>query len=151
MEDLYAAIDSLMAGRKVKERRVKPSKQTVAVFDREEALHYIGDDVGLLHEVLVIFQQEWQKDMAEIEMAAERGDLHLLALIAHRMKGQTGVLGGQQARAEALSVEQLARSSDLPGARKRIKRLAAALRRMDEAVSVELAQEMPKGGDGRGG
>lgn len=91
-----------------------------------EALQASLDSSAL--DVLVQLHAEQLHTYVEaLEEALGQGDLMQIALVAHRIKGESGSLGGLKLAAMARQLEVRARDGDGDAAREQIKRLAACV------------------------
>jgi CheY-like chemotaxis protein/anti-sigma regulatory factor (Ser/Thr protein kinase) len=139
--ELYAAIERISAGRAPTAGGEVGQAAAGGEYDRAEALTYVGDDPDLLHEVMRMFRDEWPKGLAAIQAAAATGDTETARIQAHRLKGQSAVLGAREARAAANRIEELGEQGDLPAVRSGLSALAAALERLDRALADEPGLE----------
>jgi HPt (histidine-containing phosphotransfer) domain-containing protein len=102
-------------------------------YDRERLVELFGDDRHTLAEV--------ERDFLETVRSAEReiagtDDLAVVARVAHRLKGASGMIGAMALCHLASGIEQAAKAADRPG----LKRLHGALgeeaRRVAEQADV---------------
>ena len=71
--------------------------------------------MGLLQNVVALFEEDCPGQMARIADAIEVGDAQALVAAAHTLKGSLLVLSADRASAAALELEKLGRQSQLNG------------------------------------
>jgi HPt (histidine-containing phosphotransfer) domain-containing protein len=109
--DLAAAIAQLLPA--------APLPQTPAgtpPVDVSAALHSVEGDQGLLENLFEAFQQDYPRQLAEIQDAMGMGDAERTARVAHSVKGVVGYFGTQRASALAAQLEALGHQAELAGA-----------------------------------
>ena len=111
-----------------------------ASFDPAEAMRQVGDDTGLLREVMELFIQDTPKREADVRMAVEKRDSKLLERAAHTIKGSCVIFGAGTTRDAAHRLEMMGRVGSFAGAdetlallSKEIARLTADLRKFLDA------------------
>lgn len=85
-----------------------------AAYDRDRLVELFGDDPDSLAAVEREFLDTARE--AEREIAATE-DLATIARAAHRLKGASGMIGAAPLHCLAETLENVARSNDLPGVR----------------------------------
>jgi signal transduction histidine kinase/CheY-like chemotaxis protein/HPt (histidine-containing phosphotransfer) domain-containing protein len=103
--------------------------------DVSAALRSVERDQGLLEDLFVAFQQDYPKQLAEIEDALGTGDATRTAQIAHSLKGAVGYFGTQRASALAAQLEALGRRAELEGAAAVVQELEQELARISAFIA----------------
>jgi HPt (histidine-containing phosphotransfer) domain-containing protein len=109
---------------------------STSALDLEMALSRAGGDPELLHEIAVLFIDDYPKALQDLRNAIQTGDIRLLERSAHGLKGSVANFGAQQAVSAAQALEMMARNREIEGAEEVIRSLELAL----AALSVELQQ-----------
>jgi len=128
--DLAAAIAQLLP--------VAPLTQTPAgppPVDVAAALDSVEGDQGLLADLFEAFQQDYPKQLAEIQDAIGMRDAERTARVAHSVKGAVGYFGTQRASALAAQLETLGRQAELEGALSLVQELEQELARISAYVA----------------
>jgi PAS domain S-box-containing protein len=113
---------------------------TGACFDREWMLRQIGDDEGLMHEVIGIFLSGFDEMAARLQEATSGHDAKAIRETAHAIKGAVGNFGAAHAVATAMALENAGQDTDYPACAELGKRLWALLQELKSALENELAQ-----------
>ena len=100
---------------------------SVPLLDREEALSRVGGDAELLKEIAMLFLDNYEQWLAELNQAAARGDAQAVEHAAHGLKGSVANFGAQHVVEAALRIEQLGRRRDLTEVSKALNTLELAL------------------------
>ena len=103
-------------------------------FNLDQALMRLGDESGLLREMVGFFFLDGLKLLAEIQAAAAAGDAAALETKAHRLKGTVVYLGADAAIEAIARVEALGHAGDLPGAAEAIHLLETEVLRLADAL-----------------
>ncbi|KHK02622.1 ATP-binding protein [Desulfovibrio sp. TomC] len=85
---------------------------------RSEALGNLGDDQELYDRLVAVFLRDTPADRGSLEAALAAGDTARVALVAHSLKGNAGIVGATPAGERARAVELAARAGQtaaLPG------------------------------------
>jgi two-component system sensor histidine kinase/response regulator len=109
--DLAAAIAQLLPA--------APLPQTstgTPPVDVSAALRSVEGDQGLLENLFEAFQQDYPKQLAEIQETISKGDAERTARVAHSVKGAVGCFGTQRASALTAQLDTLGRQAKLEGA-----------------------------------
>jgi signal transduction histidine kinase/DNA-binding response OmpR family regulator len=128
--DLVAAIAQLLPA--------APLPRTPAgtpPVDMSAALRSVEGDQGLLENLFEAFQQDYPRQLAEIQAAIGTGDAERTARVAHSVKGVVGYFGTQRAAALAAQLETLGRQAELQGALSLVQELAQELARISAFVT----------------
>jgi signal transduction histidine kinase/CheY-like chemotaxis protein/HPt (histidine-containing phosphotransfer) domain-containing protein len=112
-----------------------PTPASTPPVDVSAALRSVEGDQGLLEDLFVAFQQDYPKQLAEIEDALGTGDATRTAQIAHSLKGAVGYFGTQRASALAAHLEALGRRAELEGAAAVVQELEQELARISAFVA----------------
>lgn len=104
------------------------------VFDRQELLEELDDDLEFLAESLEILDSDAPELLKQIWAAVDQGDAESLSTNAHTLKSMVGNFAAKPAFEAALCVENIGREGDLSGCgpsvevlEKEVGRLRAAL------------------------
>jgi two-component system sensor histidine kinase/response regulator len=104
------------------------------VFDKQELLEELDDDLEFLAESLEILDSDAPELLKQIRAAVDQGDAESLSTNAHTLKSMVGNFAAKPAFEAALHVENIGREGDLSGCRpsvevleKEVGRLRAAL------------------------
>ena len=81
-------------------------------FDPRELLARVEHDRDLLNELLIIFKEEFPRQLQALHDAVDSGDGKLVAASAHFLKGMLSNLAAHQAAASAGRLEALGRSGE---------------------------------------
>jgi signal transduction histidine kinase/DNA-binding response OmpR family regulator len=115
-EELVAALASVSAA-----ARIRPEqgidRRPPAVLDREAALARVGDDPGLLRELIGIFRNEAPRLMTQIRQAIDAADARQLQQSAHALKGSAAVFGASAVCDLARKLEESGAAGNLAGSR----------------------------------
>jgi two-component system, sensor histidine kinase and response regulator len=127
--DLAAAIAQLLpAG-------PQPPTAGTPPVDVSAALRSVEGDQGLLEDLFAAFQQDYPKQLVEIQDAIGTGDAEHTARVAHSLKGAVGYFGTQRASALAAQLETLGRQEELEGALSLAQELELELARLSAFVA----------------
>ena len=111
------------------------SEPALPVFDAAAALDRVDDDRELLVEILGLFREQAAPGRAEIEDALARRDGPALERAAHSLKGAAGNISAEQVREASLRLEHAGRAGEWDAASAAWADLAAALPRLDAALT----------------
>jgi signal transduction histidine kinase/DNA-binding response OmpR family regulator len=142
---LFAAIDEAIARHPPPPPPASPSagrSEAEAVSTHDQVLDEAGlialvsSDGKLIQELAGLFLEDSPQRMAEIRSALESGDLSLLQIAAHTLKGSAGSLCGPSAADAALRIEMLAQEGDLAQARVLYPALNEEVSKLQEALTL---------------
>ena len=128
--DLAAAIAQL--------RPAAPSPETRMVappVDVSAALQSVEGDQALLVDMFEAFQQDYPKQLIELQDAIGTGDAGRIAQVAHSLKGAVGYFGAQTVHALAYQLETMGRQAKLDGASYALQQLERELDRLSAFVA----------------
>jgi len=128
--DLAAAIAQLLPA--------APLPQTSAgtpPVDVSAALRSVEGDQGLLENLFEAFQQDYPRQLAEIQDAIGMGDAARTARVAHSVKGVVGYFSTQRASALAAQLEALRHQAELAGALSLVQELEQELAQISAFVA----------------
>ncbi|MGC8834997.1 MAG: Hpt domain-containing protein, partial [Armatimonadota bacterium] len=111
-EELFDAINQVLAGPQVSSLQAPAAGDTMEVFNRAAALERLEGDEELLVELATIFLQESPRQMKQIREALDRSDWEALARAAHTLKGSVGNFAAQSSVEAALNLENAAKSGN---------------------------------------
>ena len=143
-ETLFATIDELLAG--LPDDVPAPAPSPTVAFDRAMAMECVGDDEGLLREILGLFLDDCPRLLGELDAAIRSGDAPALRRAAHTIKGTAGHFGAAGVVAAALRLEAAGHAGSCAGAADDHASLIAALHHF-RAELGELGPEGPAGID----
>lgn len=109
-------------------------------FDRVSALARVDGDVELLSQLAALFLKEYPHVIAEIRLAAARGDRESVARAAHKLKGSAGSVSATATSRMAARVEGMGREGELASVQVICDNLEAELecfRAMTASLSAE--------------
>lgn len=93
-------------------------------FDPVIAMRQVGDDPGVLREVMELFVQTAAKQEEEVRSAVERRDAKSLERVAHSIKGACAIFGATATRDAAYRLELVGRAGTFEGAAEAMARLS---------------------------
>jgi CheY-like chemotaxis protein/HPt (histidine-containing phosphotransfer) domain-containing protein len=128
--DLAAAIAQLLPA--------VPLPQTPAgtsPVDVSAALRGVEGNQSLLENLFEVFQQDYPRQLAEIQDAIGMGDAERTARVAHSVKGVVGYFGTQHASALAAQLEALGHQADWEGALSLVQELEQELARISAFIA----------------
>jgi CheY-like chemotaxis protein/HPt (histidine-containing phosphotransfer) domain-containing protein len=111
------------------------------VLDRAAFLARVGGQVGLVRQVVEMFEADWPRRVAALRGALAAEDAAGLAKIAHGAVGALGALAAQEAVGTASRLEALARGGDLAS----VAGSLAELERQGERLRAALAELVREG------
>lgn len=83
------------------------------VFDKDEALHIIGDDEEFLKELAKMFIDDFPEQISKIKEAINSHDSKALEKSAHKLKGAVANFGEKVAFKAALNLEMMGKENRL--------------------------------------
>ncbi len=104
----------------------------------------VGNDAGLLRQLLAVFAEEGPRLLAEARGALAGADARRLQRAAHSLKGAVGTLGGTKAFEAAQRLETLAREGDCGRAGQALGELEGALAEFRAALDA-LGRDLDAG------
>ncbi len=113
--------------------QLKPRLSYEKVFDREDFLQRVENDISLMNEILPLFVDDVAKRIVQLEAALEAGDLPRAAMLAHSIKGAAGNTGLPLLKEAAIAMERELAKSSLDGCGKH---LASLKERFEEVRSL---------------
>jgi HPt (histidine-containing phosphotransfer) domain-containing protein len=81
-------------------------------FDFQELLSRVENDREFLHDLLLVFKEEFPQHREALREAVTRGDAKRIAEEAHRLKGMLSNLSAHESAKAAARLELLARSGE---------------------------------------
>ena len=111
-------------------RYMATSEPPETAWDAKQALERLSGNRDLLAELIILFEAEGPKILAEAQAALASHDGKTLERAAHSIKGAAGYFFAGEVVATARELELQARKSDLAGAAVLIGRLSDQMRRM---------------------
>jgi two-component system sensor histidine kinase/response regulator len=96
-------------------------------IDRELALSRVGGDNELLHEIAVLFLDDYPKLLDELKTARSRNDAKVIERTAHSLKGSVSNFGASAAVEAAFALENMGRTQQLADVEPGLRALELAL------------------------
>ena len=109
------------------------------VFEREKALFNLGDDADLLEQLIVMYAEDEDRLVHDIETALTAGDPEALSNAAHALKGAVSNFCAPRARASAERLEHLGRDKRLDEAPAALDTLRSELAALRQAFGLAEA------------
>jgi two-component system sensor kinase len=113
---LYEAVEGVAAPGTAVDGNPATDRRTEGVLDWNAALARVGGRSELLQQMVVLFQKECVKFLAEIRQAIDQKDTGTLRRVAHALKGSADFFSAHAAVAAALRLEFLGRDGILADA-----------------------------------
>jgi HPt (histidine-containing phosphotransfer) domain-containing protein len=110
-------------------------------FDPAIVLQRVDGDQELLKEVITLFLEDTPGLLAEIRLAAARGDGEALERASHTLKGSVGNFGARAAQELALALELMGRQRDFARAADTAARLDGEVKRLLPALETWLKEK----------
>jgi PAS domain S-box-containing protein len=101
-----------------------------------ELMDRVGEDVGLLEEIVGLFRESCPGQLDALRAAVARGDSHGVERAAHAIKGSVGNLAATAAAAMARRLEMMGRAGDLSEAAPALSELEAEIERVLVALET---------------
>jgi two-component system sensor histidine kinase/response regulator len=140
---LLAEIERCLAGEKGSIAVTEKIQNHPELIDRVSLLERVEGDQELLVEMVRLFQGDLPNLVAAMRGALEGEDMVVLERSAHSLKGALGNLSAKAAAADALQLENDARSKDKESARKSLAQVERALEQLSPALA-DLCQGVAK-------
>jgi HPt (histidine-containing phosphotransfer) domain-containing protein len=109
-------------------------------INKADLLDRVEGDLALLKEVVEVFRDVYPGMLAELKQAVDRRDAPVITRAAHTLKGVVANFGARSAFAAALRLETLGRAGGLAPTEEAYTTLAAAVQRLDAALTRLLAE-----------
>jgi CheY-like chemotaxis protein len=123
--DLAVAIAQLRPAVSAPETRV-----VTPPVDISAALQSVEGDQDLLVDLFEAFQQDYPKQLAELQDAIGTGNAERMAQVAHSLKGAVGYFGAQTVHTLAHRLETMGHQAELEGASSVLQQLEQELERL---------------------
>jgi len=120
---------ALAAGKEAAPERAQAVGGSLRVMDKEEALARFDQDEELFKEFCRDFLKILPEKMRELRSALDTRDANLY-ILAHALKGSSGIVGGTLFAAAAQSLETSSREADWESARKEFEKVEAEAERL---------------------
>ncbi len=115
----------------------KTAKQiTEQIYDKKAALSRVGGDEQILREILDIFFEDAQKELAELNAFVEQKDGDSVRRKAHALKGAAGSVGAMALFEAAFQLENAGRENDFTSVHPRFIALQEALKQFQNHVDT---------------
>ncbi len=98
--------------------------------DISAALQSVEGDQDLLVDLFEAFQQDYPKQLAELQDAIGTGNAERMAQVAHSLKGAVGYFGAQTVHTLAHRLETMGHQAELEGASAVLQQLERELERL---------------------
>ena len=117
----------------------EPADDGAALVDERVLAELVDLGEGMLAELLAAYRDEARADLAQLEGAADGGDLAVVSNIAHRLKGSSATIGAAGVARIAAELEVAAGARDSAAAAELVDALSRALRETDRALRDRIA------------
>ncbi|HUU00891.1 MAG TPA: ATP-binding protein [Myxococcota bacterium] len=124
-----------------RDRSSHDSPETGVVWDRDDLLKRMENDVDLARELLQLFCKQCPRLIEMARQALLKSDAAGLALQAHSLKGAAANVAAHELRSAAARLEASARSNDLSAAGGLLDAVEDAVRRAVAAIRVFLGED----------
>ena len=104
------------------------------LFDREELMERVDNDIELLQHILELFYRDYPGHVDEVRQSIAAGESQRLQEIAHSLKGMLANLSAHAATQMAQQLEEWGREGNFEQARVTLERLEEELQRLTEAL-----------------
>ncbi len=111
-----------------------PVAGTPMEFDAEDLLERLGGDTELARRVLGRFLVDMPAQLAALAQAVQDGNIEVVRMAAHTIKGAAANASGTQLRSLALGIERRCHAGELSGAAESLPELAASFERTRSIV-----------------
>ena len=139
--ELYEAMESLTNSPDQKAGASMPEPaSSEPLFDREELLDRVDNDVELLAEIVELFLQDYPSLLEKIEKAVADDDAYQLERAAHALKGSVGNFIADRCYQAAFRLEQMGRDEKLDQSREAYEELERELKRLEPALRALLGE-----------
>jgi two-component system, sensor histidine kinase and response regulator len=118
-DDLRAKLESVVRA----EESSSGSSEDGPMLDHEEALRNVEGDRELLHQLFVIFHNDFPRLLQSVRSAVERRDATYLQRSAHALKSTLMVLGAKSISSTVFHLETMGRCGELGGVEEVFQRL----------------------------
>jgi len=135
-EELFEAIDTVLAGPAASSLDAPAAQAAQGVFDRAAALSRLEGDAELLSELAAIFLEDSPRLMQKLREAIDRLDSEELARTAHTLKGSVGNFAALPALEAAQHLEAVAKAGNLVDAEKAYLALEEEIQRLRPALEA---------------
>lgn len=85
---------------------------SIMAFDPAELLARVDNDRELLHELLIIFREEFPRHLQTLREAVESRDGKRVTVVAHTLKGMLSNVAASRTAAAAARLEQMGRNEE---------------------------------------
>ena len=136
-DKLYRTLGDIHALQLVEETPAPPSD---SVYDWEEFMERVDDDIELLQRMLFLFGRDYPQLLVEIRAAVESANLESLKMAAHTLRGMLANLTANVAADIAAQLENIEDAGDLAGYAELPARLETEVERANEQISSALSK-----------
>jgi HPt (histidine-containing phosphotransfer) domain-containing protein len=109
------------------------------VFDREDFIERIGGDEEAMRDILAIFLEDVEQQLAVLAGAAARGSFEELRTGAHTLKGSSASAGAKALSAVALTLEDHAKAGRIDEAKVALAQAGRCFEELKAAVAGIVA------------
>lgn len=110
----------------------------MALFDKDAFTSLIDGDKNLYAELLQLYATDYPKIIAELRTAIGGGDVQLVEILAHRLRGMVRNFFAADVADIAETIEEGGRNGSLTGALEKLEELAKMLRSLEEELASHL-------------
>jgi two-component system sensor histidine kinase/response regulator len=122
----------------------EPAGSSDAIYDWEELMERVDDDLELLQRMLVFFRRDYPPQLVEIRSAVESANLELLKKQAHALRGMLANLTAYVAANIAAELENVEDAGDLLEYAQMPARLEVEVEVEVERANEQLSSELAK-------
>jgi len=104
--------------------------------DVDELFDLAAGDPEIVGEILVAFQEEYPRPMADLRRGVAQGDPEMVRERSHALKGICATLGAARARDEAHVLEKMGKGGDLAGASELLGRFEMIMQKVCDELTL---------------
>lgn len=112
-------------------------------FNRDLLNGLIAGDLGLLRELIELYQADWPMIMGQIRQALSRNDAGKVELMAHRLKGMVRNFFADSVAELAGAIEDMGRRKSLGEVGPRLENLERELEALEREMVDDLRARTP--------
>jgi two-component system, sensor histidine kinase and response regulator len=142
-DELFHAIESLVAGRSACSSAVSSSRVQESPFDEQEFVARMDGSHEVCVQIAEAFLTECPRLMSALRVSLKQKDAPKLAAVAHALKGAVANFTGCTAFHSVVRLEQLAKEADLQLAAEALKRLEGEINVLLQSLK-SFTSTMPK-------
>ncbi len=105
------------------------------VFDREEMARRLGNDDGMLREIVSVYLQDTVPQIAQLKSANREQHMEPLLRISHTIKGSSANVAAREIEHIAARIEHAARTGEIDGISVLVVELEDAFTRFHQEIA----------------